>query len=228
MGAARRHRRQCPARRRGADRAQPHRPRQARPRVRNGRDSRDSPRRPATSNRPRPRSAASCSTCRRPAATSPTASSPPRPTSPSRPTSAPGSTSAACSAAAKCPTSLPRQKIASAQKWSATNQGQHVELGHRREQSVPDAGGGRALGRPVRPAPVPHRHALRPVHRPRPRCAQLRLLPGRALPARRDAERDHARPRGRRAPVDQPAADRARPAGPAPLRAGLSPTSSRR
>ena len=70
-------------------------------------------------------------------------------------------------------------------------------------------------------APVPDRHALRPVHRPRPRCAQLRLLPGRALPARRDPERHHARPGRRRAPVDQPAADRARPARPAPLRAGL-------
>ena len=48
------------------------------------------PPRPATNNRPRPRSAGSCSTSPRPAANSPTGSSPPRPTSPSRPTSAPG------------------------------------------------------------------------------------------------------------------------------------------
>ena len=38
------------------------------------------PLRPARNNRRRPRSAESCSICRRPAATSPTGSSPPRPT----------------------------------------------------------------------------------------------------------------------------------------------------
>ena len=112
-------------------------------------------------------------------------------------------------------------KIASAQKWSASNQGPAHRARHRREQPVPDARRGGPRRRPVRPAAVPDRHALRPVHRPRPRCAQLRLLPGRALPARRHAERHHARARRRRPPVDQPAADRARPAGPAPLRAGL-------
>ena len=42
------------------------------------------------SNRPRPRSARSCSISPAPAARSPTGSSPPRPTSPSRPISAPG------------------------------------------------------------------------------------------------------------------------------------------
>ena len=54
-------------------------------RVRLDRDPRASPRRPATSNRPRRRSAASCSSSPRPAVRWPTASSPPRLTSPSRP-----------------------------------------------------------------------------------------------------------------------------------------------
>ena len=54
---------------------------------------------------------------------------------------------------------------------------------HRREQPVPDAGGARARRPAVRRAAAAGRHALRPVHRPRPRCADLCELPGRPLPA---------------------------------------------
>ena len=64
-----------------------------------------------------------------------------------------------------------------------------------------------ALGlaaRAVRRAAAAGRHALRPVHRPRPRCAELRLLPGRPLPARRDAVGHHAGAR-RAAPTSRSA-----------------------
>ena len=60
-------------------------------------------------------------------------------------------------------------KIPSAQKWSASNQGQHIELGIAEIQPVPDAGGARPVRRLVRPAAGADRDALRPVHRPRPR-----------------------------------------------------------
>ena len=206
---------------RGGDRAIADPARQARRAISAASPSPRFPRRPATSNRPRPRSAASCSTSAAPAATLPTASSPPRPTSPSRPTSAPGSTSAACSSAREMRDVFAAEKIASAQKWSATSKGQHIELGIAENNLFLMLA---ALGprrRPVRRAAVPDRNALRSVHRPRPRCAQLRLLPGRALPARRDPQRDHLGPRRRRPPVDQPAADRAGPARPAPLRTRL-------
>ena len=92
---------------------------------------------------------------------------------------------------------------------------------HRREQPVPAARGARPVRAAVRPAPDPGRHALRPVHRARPRCAHLRELPGRALSAGRDAVRHLARARGRRPSVGRHAADRHRPAGAAQLRARL-------
>ena len=53
-------------------------------------------------------------------------------------------------------------------------------------------------------APAADRHALRSVHQARPRCAELRLLPGRPLPAGGDAVRHHAGAGGRRAPVGRP------------------------
>ena len=57
---------------------------------------------------------------------------------------------------------------------------------HRRDEPVPPALGARPVAFAVRRAAAPDRHALRPVHRPRPRCAELRLLPGRPLhPGRR-------------------------------------------
>ena len=72
----------------------------------------------------------------------------------------------------------------------------------RREQSVPDAGGAGPRRSAVRRAPDPGRHALRPVHRPRPRCADLRELPGRALSSGRDAVRA-SRSRPKAAPISR-------------------------
>ena len=74
---------------------------------------------------------------------------------------------------------------------------------HRREQPVPQPREPGPRPRAVRRPPAAGRHALRPVHRPRPRCAELRLLPGRPLPAGGDALGHHAGAGGRRAPVDR-------------------------
>ena len=79
---------------------------------------------------------------------------------------------------------------------------------HRRDEPVHPAVRARALACDQRRAPDPDRHALRSVHPARPRCAQLRLLPGGALHPGGDAVRHHARARRRRAPVDRDAADR--------------------
>ena len=92
---------------------------------------------------------------------------------------------------------------------------------HRRDEPVPAAVGARPLAFPVRRAADPDRHALRPVHRPRPRCAQLRLLPGRPLHPGGDAVGGDAGAGGRRAPVDRHAADRPRAGRARRLRAGL-------
>ena len=60
---------------------------------------------------------------------------------------------------------------------------------HRREQPVHSAFGARNLTFDQRRAPAADRHALRSVHRARPRCAQLRLLSGCALHPGGDARR---------------------------------------
>ena len=70
-------------------------------------------------------------------------------------------------------------------------------------------------------APAADRHALRPLHHARPRCPQLRLLPGRALPAGGDAVGHHAGAGGRRPSVRRHAADRPGAGRPRGLRAGL-------
>ncbi len=99
---------------------------------------------------------------------------------------------------------------------------------HRRKQPVPDARGRGVVRRSIRNAAGADRDALRPLHRPRFGCAELRLLPGRAVPPRRNAERHDARARRRRAPVDQSAVDRARPARPVAITSRPTPTSSQR
>ena len=110
-------------------------------------------------------------------------------------------------------------------KMGGHKQGPAHRARHRREQPFSHARRIGARRRPVRHAPLSRRHALRPVHRPRPRCLELRLLPGCALHPRRDAERHHPRSR-RRAHKSINPRDRARPARRAiNLR---SPTSSRR
>ena len=70
---------------------------------------------------------------------------------------------------------------------------------HRRDEPLPVARRLRPLAFALRRAAPPGRHALRPVHRARPRCAELRLLPGRPLTSsspRRRASR--SRPRAAR------------------------------
>ena len=54
---------------------------------------------------------------------------------------------------------------------------------HRRAEPVPAAGRGRAGAGADRRAAAADRHGVRSVRQPRPRCADLRLLPGRAVPA---------------------------------------------
>ena len=63
---------------------------------------------------------------------------------------------------------------------------------HRRDEPVHPAVGARAVARDQRRAAAADRHALRSVHRARPRCAQLRLLPGGALHPGGDAVGHHA------------------------------------
>ena len=120
------------------------RPRQAGPRVRIGRgpgNPRAGGRRAVDPGRVRPHPARPVA---RPAASSPTGSSPPRPTSPSRPTSAPGSTSAACSAAATCPMSSPRQRLHRRKNGRRTKKVSISSWASPRIQSFPDAGRRRA------------------------------------------------------------------------------------
>ena len=113
------------------------------------------------------------------------------------------------------------EQVLSPTPWRESRTGPAPRARHRREQPVPQPRQPRPRARAVRRPPAAGRHALRPVHRPRPRCAELRLLPGRALPAGGDAVGHHAGARGRRAPVDRHAADRHQPAGPDLVRAGL-------
>ena len=74
-----------------------------------------------------------------------------------------------------------------------------------------------------RPAAAADRHALRPVRQPRARAVVVRHLRGRPVDPRRHPVGRHARPRGRRAPVDHHAVGRARAAGLHRLGAGLRP-----
>ena len=85
------------------------------------------------------------------------------------------------------------ERIPSTFNWEFSPKGQHIELGIAEIQPVHPAVRARPVAFDQRRAAVPDRHAVRSVHRARPRCAQLRLLPGRALHSGRDALRHHAR-----------------------------------
>ena len=85
------------------------------------------------------------------------------------------------------------ERIASAQNWTMSPKGPAHRAGDRREQSVHPAGGARPVGAAVRRAAAADRHGVRSVHQPRPRCAQLRLLSGRAVHSRGHAGGAHAR-----------------------------------
>ena len=70
---------------------------------------------------------------------------------------------------------------------------------HRRDESVHPLVRARPFAFAVRQAVAAGRDALRSVHPARPRCAELRLLPGRPLPAGRHAVRaSRSRPRAAR------------------------------
>jgi pyruvate dehydrogenase E1 component len=98
-------------------------------------------------------------------------------------------------------------KLASAQRWGMSPEGQHVELGIA-EQNLFLLPRRWAWPTAVRRAAAADRHGLRPLRQPRPRCADLCLLPGCALPAGLHALGPDARARGRAAPIGQHAADR--------------------
>ena len=170
----------------------------------------------------RSRGSACCCT-RSPSATttSPSASLPRRPTSPSRPTSAPGSTARSIFAREGVADTFKAERIPSTYNWTSSPEGQHVELGIAENNLfilLSALGLSHSLfGERL----LPVRHALRSLHRARPRCAELRLLPGRALPAGGDALRRDPGARGRRAPVDRDPADRHGAGRARQLRAGL-------
>jgi hypothetical protein len=79
-----------------------------------------------------------------------------------------------------------RERIPSTFTWDFSPKGQHMELGIA-EMNLFILLSALGLSHShLRRAADPGRHALRPFHRARPRCAELCLLPGRALHARRD------------------------------------------
>ena len=92
---------------------------------------------------------------------------------------------------------------------------------HRRDEPVhPDVGAGAVASHQRRTA-VADRHPVRSLHRARPRCPELRLLPGRALHGGGDAVGHYAGAGGRRASVDRDAPDRHGAGWPRLVRAGL-------
>ena len=106
-----------------------------------------------------------------------------------------------------------RRRPAAAASGSPGPAGQHIELGISEmnlflwlSQFGPDR-------RAVRRAADAHRHGLRPVHRARPRRADLRALRRVAVHPRRHAVRRDAGAGGRRAPVDDHPLARHRAAG---------------
>ena len=113
------------------------------------------------------------------------------------------------------------ERIPSTFNWEFSPKGQHIELGIAEMNlfillsalGLSHAINGERL--------IPIGTLYDPVHPARPRCAQLCLLPGRALHPGGNAVRHHAGARRRRPPVDRNAADRARPGRPRRLRARL-------
>ena len=113
------------------------------------------------------------------------------------------------------------ERIPSTFNWEFSPKGQHIELGIAENESVHPAVGARPVAFDQPRAAAADRHAVRSVHRARPRCAELRVLPGRPFYPRGDAIGAHARTRGRRASVDRRAADRAGPGRTCRVRAGF-------
>ena len=92
---------------------------------------------------------------------------------------------------------------------------------HRRDEPVHPAVGAGTVACDQRRAAAADRHAVRSLHPARPRCAELRLLPGCALHGGGDAVRHHAGAGRRRASVDRDAADRHGAGWAGLVRAGL-------
>ena len=113
------------------------------------------------------------------------------------------------------------ERIPSTFNWEFSPKGQHIELGIAEMNLFIAAVGARPVACHQRRAAVADRHALRSVHRARPRCAQLCLLSGCALHPGGDAVGHHAGAGRRRAPIDRRAADRHGAGRPRRLRAGL-------
>ncbi len=95
------------------------------------------------------------------------------------------------------------EKIPSTFNWDASPKGQHIELGIA-EMNLFILMSALGLSQcDQRRTAVAGGDALRSLHRTRPRCAELRLLSGRALHGGGDAVRHHARAGRRRASVDR-------------------------
>ena len=74
-------------------------------------------------------------------------------------------------------------KLASAQRWGMSPKGQHIELGIAEQNLFLLLGAAGLTPAMTGARAAAGRHGLRPVRQPRPRCADLCLLPGCALPA---------------------------------------------
>ncbi len=105
-------------------------------------------------------------------------SSPRRLTSPCRPISAPGSTAAACLPRPKTMTCSGRRK-SRRPSTGIIRRGAAPGTRHCRDEPVHHALGARAVACDQWRAAAAGRHAVRSLHRARPRCDELRLLPGR-------------------------------------------------
>ena len=119
------------------------------------------------------------------------------------------------------PDAFRQERTLSAQDW--TMGACRAAYGARdcREQPVHPAGRAGVDRAAVRGAAAPGRHPVRPVHQPRTRRAQLRLLPGCAVSPGRHALGVEPGAGGRRAPVGAHAVDRDRPARADDVRADL-------
>ena len=115
-----------------------------------------------------------------------------------------GRRGARCSTAREHEDVFRAEQVVSPTPWRESTTGPASRARHRREQPVPQPRQPRPRPRAVRRPAAAGRHALRPVHRPRPRCAELCLLPGRALPAGGHAVGHHAGAR-RAAPTSRSA-----------------------
>ena len=100
-------------------------------------------------------------------------------------------------------------------------QGPAYRTRHRRDEPVHPAFGAWPVPQHQWRALAADRHAVRSLHRARPRCAQLCLLSGRALHAGGNAVRHHAGGRRWRASIDSRAIDRVGAGWARQLRASL-------